>query len=250
MSKQTTTNNHLHHGHRDRMKKRFIETGGRDFSDHELLEMLLFYVIPRSDTNELAHSLLNEFGTLRDVLNADSARVERVMGAGKSTAVFLSLLFTIRKRIDIQKYENTRFVADSAIKVGNYFIDYFKDMQHEEFCVMLLDNSLKLIEFKSLSKGSVNSASVDVRALTRYALVSNASHVILAHNHPSGLTIPSVQDRQITTEVEAALSTVGISLMEHMIVNNTSFRPTMYMRVLGTGSPEYAKMYKRFYENL
>ena len=229
------------------MKKRFAENGGRDFSDHELLEMLLYHVIPRADTNELAHNLLNEFGTLREVMRADPARIERVAGAGKATAGFLSLLFTIRKRADAQRYIKTRFVADSLVKVGNYLVDHFRDRHDEEFCVMLLDGSLTLIEFKTVGIGSVNSAPVDVKALTKHALLSNATHVILAHNHPSGMALPSKRDRQITAEVEAALSAVGISLLDHLIVNDVGFKPTMYMRALGTKSSEYDGLYEKFY---
>jgi len=232
------------------MKKRFSERGGKDFSDHELLEMLLYYAIPRQDTNKLAHKLLNEFGTLREVMNADPSRIEKVVGAGAGTAAFISLIFTVRKRIDALKYTSTKFIADSAVKVGNYFVDYFRDLQDEEFCVMLLDNSFRLIEFRPLSRGSVNSVPIDVRALTKCAIMSGATQVILAHNHPSGLTVPSNDDINITSEVEASLSAVGISLLEHVIVNDTSFRPTMYMRNLGTKNPEKAAIYKKFYSNI
>lgn len=249
MSNEINNKPQIHKGHRQRIKKRFIQSGGNDFSDHELLEMLLYYVIPRSDTNKLAHALLNEFGTLREVLNADPERIKRVMGAGPGTATFFSLLFSIRKRIDTQKYISTKFVADSAVKVGNYLISYFRDMHNEEFCVMLLDNSFRLIEFKTIAKGSNNSAPIDVKAITKFALLMGAAHVILAHNHPLGLSIPSQEDKQITLEVEAALSAVGINLLEHIIVNNTSFRPTLYMRTLGTKNSEHSEIYKKFYDN-
>lgn len=249
MSKETNAKPQLHKGHRQRIKKRFAESHGKDFSDHELLEMLLYYVIPRQDTNKLAHALLNEFGTLREVMNADHERIKLVKGAGAGTATCLSLLFAIRKRIDTQKYTSTKFVADSASKVGNYLISYFRDIQHEEFCLMLLDNSFRLIEFKTIAKGSNNSAPIDVKAITKFALLTGAAHVILAHNHPLGLTIPSQEDKQVTSEVDAALSAVGINLLEHIIVNNTSFRPTLYMRTLGTKNSEHSEIYKRFYDN-
>ena len=249
MSKETNTMPQLHIGHRQRMKKRFVESRGSDFSDHELLEMLLYHAIPRADTNKLAHALLHEFGTLREVLNADPARIKSVTGAGEATANYLSLLFTIRKRTETQKYASSRFVADSATKVGNYFISYFRDMQNEAFCAMMLDNSLRLIKFLPISEGSENSAPLDIKALTKSALLLGATHVILAHNHPSGLTIPSPEDKQITSEVEAALSAVGISLLEHVIVNNTSYRPTMYMRTLGKKNPECPDIYKKFYDD-
>lgn len=247
MSKDIIKDQCVHRGHRARMRKRFAENGGNDFLDHELLEMLLYHVIPRANTNELAHNLLNEFGTLRDVLNADPARIERVTGAGKATAGYLSLLFAIRKRTDTQKYIKTKFVADSLVKVGNYLVDHFRDRHNEEFCMMLLDGSLTLIEFKTVGVGSVNSTPVDVKALTKHALLSNATHVILAHNHPSGPALPSERDRQLTAQLEAALGAVGISLLDHLIVNDVGFKPTMYLRALGTETREYDGLYEKFY---
>lgn len=250
MSNQPNKDRCPHRGHRARMKKRFSKSLGKDFSDHELLEMLLYYVIPRSDTNELAHRLLNEFGTLREVINADPARVEAVVGAGRATSTFLSLLFTIKKRTDTQKYTSSKFLADSATKVGNYFVDYFRDTKTEEFCAMLLDNSLRLIKFLPLSSGSANGAATDVPALAKQALRCNATHVILAHNHPSGVAVPSSHDRELTLEAEKALLSVGINLLEHIIVNDTGFKPTMYVRALGNKSSETSSLQRKFYNGI
>lgn len=230
------------------MRQRFMQNGGRDFSDHELLEMLLFYVIPRSDTNELAHALLNEFGSLREVICADPVRVQGILGAGKSTATFLALLFTIRKRIDTQKYTSKRFVADSLYNVGSFFVDYFKDVGREQFCVMMLDSSLKLIECRSLSSGSTSSAALDVKSLVRLAVVSGAAHVVVAHNHPSGPSTASAEDKQLTANIEAALDAVGISLLEHLIVNEVGYKPTMQMRIFASQQNEHTALYKKFYE--
>ncbi len=247
MPKETTKPS-IHSGHRSRMKQRFMQNGGRDFSDHELLEMLLFYVIPRADTNELAHALLHEFGSLRDVISADPARIRAVVGAGRSTATFLSLLFTIRKRIDTQKYTKTKFVADSLSKVGNFFVDYFKDIKSEEICVMLLDGSLRLIECRTLTNGSANSAPLDIRALVKLSIIDGASHVVLAHNHPSGPSAASAEDKQLTANIESALDAVGISLLEHLIVNEVGYKPTMQMRIFTNPKNEHTALYKKFYE--
>lgn len=248
MPKENTKPACIHRGHRYRMKQRFMQNGGRDFSDHELLEMLLFYVIPRSDTNALAHALINEFGSLREVICADPARIQAVLGAGKSTATFLALFFAIRKRIDAQKYTGKKFVADSLSKVGNFFVDYFKDVGREEFCVMMLDSSLKLIECRSLSSGSANSAALDVKALVRLAIIAGASHVVIAHNHPSGPSTASAEDRQLTANIESALDAVGISLLEHLVVNEIGYKPTMQMRIFANQKNEHTALYKKFYE--
>ncbi len=239
----------VHAGHRDRIKTRFLANRGNDFADHELLEMLLFYTLPRVNTNPLAHMLIDEFGSLEDVLNADPERLERIQGLGKSTSLLFSLLFAIKKRTDMQKYKNTKFTADSLTKVGNYFVDYFKGKKYEEVCVLLLDNSLKLIGFKSLSSGSINSTKVDIRELTKYALTNDASYVIMAHNHPSGLLIASAHDKNLTYNIESALYAVGIVLMEHIITNDVAFTPTMQGAPRRYTTESSPAMMKNFYKN-
>ena len=152
--------------------------------------------------------------------------------------------------MDAQKYTGKKFIADSLVKVGNYLVDYFRDEQNEEFCIMLLDSSLKSIEFRSLGKGSANSAALDVKTLVKYAIIGNASYVILAHNHPSGIAMPSKQDRQTTSEVEMALSAVGIMLLEHIIVSGIGYKPTMHVRAFNSDDTEHSTLYKKFYNGV
>lgn len=239
----------VHAGHRERMKRRFLVNQGKDFNDHEMLEMLLFYVLPRENTNEVAHNLLNEFGSLRNVCNAEPSRIERVVGAGPATSLYLSLLFAIRKRIDLEKYDMDRFVASSTRVVGEFLMEYYRDKQYEEVCAMLLDNSLRLIEFKSLSTGSVNSSSFDVRSLARYALRIDATHVILSHNHPSGDTIPSLSDRDISLQLASALDAIGIILLDNIIVTGTSYKPMMSLGMTTQNTKAEPQKYRDYYQN-
>ena len=250
MPKKETNKRSVHAGHRERLKKRFLINQGADFEDHELLEMLLFYVIPRSNTNELAHELLNEFGSLKNVLNADPSIIQRVTGAGSATATFLALLFTIRKKIEMEKYTKSKFKADTLTNVGNYLVDYYQGKANEEVCAMLLDSSMRLIEFATISSGSANSAAIDIRSFVQKAVECRAYNVILAHNHPSDDLSPSAADRQLTLELDAALRTINIDLVEHIIVGSVSYAPTMYMR-LTSQSKAYSNnnKYKKFYNN-
>ena len=237
----------IHRGHRERMKKRFRVNLGKDFQDHELLEMLLFYVLPRTNTNEVAHRLLEEFGSLRNVCNAEPSRIEKVMGAGPATATFFSLLFTIRKRIELQKHNINRVVANSAEKGGEFLLSYYKDKPYEEVCAMLLDNSLRLLEFKVLSTGSVNSSSIDIKSLTKYALTINATHVILSHNHPGGYAEPSAHDRQVSSDLASSLRAVGIVLLDHFIIGEGTYRPTIDFRIANQNIQTDPKKYRDFY---
>ena len=239
----------LHTGHRERLKKRFLVNDGKDFTDHELLELLLFFVIPRVNTNELAHRLINEFGSLSGVFNASPDLIEKVDGAGKNTSLFFRLHDTLMSRVIMEKYKNKKFIADSLSRVGNYLCDYYRDSKREEFCAMLLDNSFGLIEFVSLSTGSVNSASIDVRTVAKLALTKDASYVILSHNHPSGTLNQSSDDRVVSLKVEAALNAIGISLIEHIIVNDTGYAPTMHLRITSATPVKDANRLRSFYKN-
>ena len=238
----------LHSGHRKRLRERFLVNNGKDFTDHELLELLLFYLIPRANTNELAHKLINEFGSLQGVFDTDPAILERVDGAGKATSLYFKLHDTIMKRIGMEKNKEKRYYADALSKVGEYLLDYYRGCKSEEFCVMLLDNSLGLIEFEQMSTGSINSANVDVRKIAKYALLKDASHVILSHNHPSGTLHQSSDDRVVTLQVQSALNALGISLMEHIIVNDTDYATTMHMRPMSSTPLRDANVYREFYK--
>ena len=238
----------LHTGHRERLRQRFSVNRGKDFSDHELLEMLLFYTIPRLDTNELAHKLINKFGSLSAVINADPEKLKSVPGIGNASATFFELLFVIKKRIDLEKYKNDDFIADSLSLVGAFLLDYYKGRYEEEFCAMLLDNGLKLIEFWSISKGSVNSTSVDVRSIAKHALTKDASYIILSHNHPSGLLNQSSDDRLLTSRIDAALHAIGITLIDHIIVNDEGYMPTMHARIKDRIPEHMISSISRFYD--
>ena len=247
MSDNSKRSSELHKGHRERMRKRFIANNGRDFSDHELLEMLLYFSVPRSDTNELAHKLLNEFGSLRAACNASPEKLERIKGIGPSTSFLFKLIFTIRKRMDIEKYKNKKLASDRISNVGNYLIDYYRDTPVEELCLMLLDNSLRLIDFIPFASGSVNSVSIDVRALAKTALDKDVSYVIIAHNHPAGTLNQSNEDKLITSQVQAALYTIGITLLDHIIVNDVAYMPTLMAQIKGRIPQADIDMINKFY---
>ncbi len=237
ISKTSGKDKNIHKGHRERIRNRFISTNGSDFEDHELLEMLLFYVNSRVNTNGIAHNLIEEFGSLRGVCNASPDRLTAVDGVGESTALFFSILFEIRRRIRMEKYSQNKFTASSLSAVGEYLMAHYSGMNHEQFCAMLLDSSFKLIEFKAISNGSVNSSSFDVRSFARYALSKDASFVVLSHNHPSGDCTVSSADMEVSNIADAALSSINIVLLEHIIVGNASFMPTLQLRTKGMRLP-------------
>lgn len=247
-----STNEQLHAGHRKRMKDSLIDGGKNNFEDHQLLEMLLFYSIPRVDTNELAHRLIKECGSLKEVLYASPEKLMSVKGIGKETATHIVLIREIYKRVRKNKFE-PRKEYDSLTKVGELALSYFDGDKDERISAMLFDGNMHLLNIVELSNGSVNSAPFDKRELARVALMHNATRVILAHNHPSGDTTPSTADRMTNQAAESALEAVGVTLIEHLIVSNIGYTPMMQMRMgfylkINNNDPR-AKFYNYFYAN-
>ena len=227
---------HDHCGHRKRMKNKRAEFGSEIFSDHELLEMLLFYSIPQRNTNDIAHELVSRFGTPRKAIEADEKQLATIKGVKENTTCLFDLIREIYRRDRVKlPYDVQRF--DTLSSVGEYLTRYYAGLHEERFCALLLDGSMRLIKFCNLSSGSVNSAAVDVKALARLALAENAANVIIAHNHPSGNALPSNADRELTSRIEAALSAIGITLIEHIIVGEVGYTPTMQIRISSLRSP-------------
>ncbi len=249
MSRSNNISNSTHDGHRERLRKRFLTTGGEDFADHELLELLLFYPIPRMNTNGIAHGLINEFGSLKNVMYADPKRLEHVEGVGQSTSFMFSLIKVINKRISLEKYDMSRFVADSLSKVGNFLVDYYKDKEEEELCALFLDSSFRVLGFKSLSKGNANCSGVDVKLAIQNVIELNATQVIIAHNHPRGMTAPSSYDRHVTMKFDTALNIINVNLIDHVIVSGMTYTPTLHTRVFDQNSSKETRSYRYFFDN-
>ena len=211
----------LHDGHRQRKKQRFLQYGLDSFADHEVLELLLFYAIPRRDTNETAHRLLEHFGTLKAVLMASVEELQKVEGVGKSAAAFLHLLQAVGYRALRTAGDDT--ILNSVDSAGAYFQKLLHGERREVLYQVCLDAKGKVLSHKRLSSGTVSMAPVNVREVVENALYTDASGILLAHNHPSGIALPSEEDRQITMQIRQALGTMGIELVDHIIVADNDF---------------------------
>lgn len=211
----------IHDGHREKMRQRFLTTGLDGFAEHEALELLLFYAIPRRDTNELAHCLLSRYGSLEAVFSAPAEDLQKVDGVGQSAAVLLNLVPRLAEKSRIQ--ENKPEILNSTEKAGAYLLRRFDGKKYELVYQLCLDGKGKLQVCKLLTEGSVNGAELDIRRLVENALLSDASGVILSHNHPSGVALPSRDDFSTTERVRAALETVGVQLIDHIIVADGDF---------------------------
>ena len=212
----------VHDGHRERLKERFRTEGLDGFTEVQVLELLLFYSVPRKDTNEIAHALLEKFGTLAQVLDANPADLEKVPGMGSNSALFLKLLSAAGRRYQISRTESASILR-TVEQCGAYLQPRFFGRKHEAVFLLCMDAKCKVLACKQVGEGSVNSAGVPIRRIVETALSANATMVVLAHNHPSGLALPSADDIQTTKRLAVALDTVEITLIDHLVFSDDDY---------------------------
>jgi len=204
------------------MRERYMRHGLDNFTDHEVLELLLYYSVARRDTNELAHKLLNDFGSLDVLFEADPLDIKRVSGASEQTAVLVSMIPALAGRYYKAKFSE-RAALDSSDKIGEYAGSLFSGRTHECFYCICLDNRRKLIAAALISEGTVNETGVYPRRAAQEALKYNAAGVVLAHNHPSGDVEPSENDFRATGAISSALNPLGIEVLDHVIIGGGKY---------------------------
>ncbi len=211
-----------HKDHRSRMRDRFLKEGLDNFNDINALELLLFYCIPQKDTNPLAHALVDAFGNLAGVLDAKKEDLLKVPGVGKNIATFLLLLRETSRFYQVEQSLPGRVLANLN-ECGNYLMPYFVGREVETIFMLCLDAKCKVICCRMVGEGSINSANISVRKIVEIAINANATTVILAHNHPSGLAIPSGDDVQTTGRIAKALELVDVNLADHLVFSGNDF---------------------------
>lgn len=212
----------IHDGHRQRVKQRFRQEGLDGFSDIHVIELLLFYCVPRRDTNPLAHRLLDHFGSLHAVLEASTDELEKVEGVNEHIATFLSLLPAVNRVSNTRKNLDGTVVKSYA-QAGTIIRDYLMGLCNETVCMLCMDAKGKMICLNKMGEGSVNSANVPVRRIVNRAISANATSVIIGHNHPGGIPMPSQEDVDTTHYLAKALNAVDIQLLDHIVVSDDEF---------------------------
>ena len=207
----------MHEGHRERMKRRFRETGLKGFDDVNVLELMLFYVIPRQDTNPIAHALLNRFGTLQDVIDAPYEELVKVKGVGESAATFLKLIPAVCKRYTRAKQQR-RASYTSLKDMAEFVIPLFSFEMEETLFLICLDAGNRITYCEPVFNGNPDSIMIEPRQIVQIALDRRAARVVLAHNHPSGIAVPSPSDVSMTLTLKDALNLFNIELLDHFIV--------------------------------
>jgi len=206
----------IHAGHRSRVKTEFLTRGLEGWPDHKVLELLLFYAIPQGDVNELAHELVERFGSLAGVLDASPDELRKVPGVGEHTVTLLKLFPALGGRY-LEKRSSMGRIVHSAEDARELLEPYFYGSRNEMVYILCLDSKRKVLGVRRVSEGSIYAADINIRRIVEEAMGLRAAAVYLAHNHVSNLAFPSAADWQSTDTIRAALAAVGLDLVDHLI---------------------------------
>lgn len=212
----------IHNGHRQRMRERIKKYGAESLEDHELLEVLLYYCIPRKNTNPIAHGLLKEFGNFYELFTADYLDISDKGEISENAALFITLTTEVAKRLNSKRVEKGEHL-NTADKAGKFGIDKLKFEKVEVFCLLCLDAANRLISLNEINRGTAAAVDIKTRKLVELAVRYKAVKVILMHNHPGGNVLPSPEDVFLTNEAKRLLKSVEIEVVDHIIVNEDSY---------------------------
>ena len=228
MAEEEKTKNNAK-GHRERVRKRFLENGFNGLEDYEILELLLFYVIPRKDTKAIAKELIKKFKTLANVLKADTLELKTINGLGDVAITFLKMIGALPARIYKDELKNQKLIKDDKNKINDkeVLLSFLRNKigyeDVEKFYVIYLSSSNEVIAFEESSSGTLDRSSIYPREIYKRVIMENAKSIIIAHNHPSGNTCPSKCDIDITNEIAKGLKNFGALLLEHIIITRDSY---------------------------
>ncbi len=220
MSQGSQDRQHLE-GHRERLRARYRQVGEAGLQDYELLELLLTYGIPRRDTKLLAKKLLERFGSLARVFEAEPEALEGVDGVGPQAATLISLIRPLATRF-LKVRPTGKTILRSTGEAVAYFQAKLKGLPDEEVHVAFLNAKNAVTATECLQRGTVDQSAVYVRKIIERALAHKTSGFILAHNHPSGDPTPSAHDRELTQAVKAVAAAVGIRFLDHLIIGDAA----------------------------
>lgn len=206
----------MHAKHRERLRERYLKTGPDGFNSHELLELLLFYALPRINTNDIAHKLLDQFGSLEKVLTATTIELRQVPGIGEHSAILISLIKPLAHRSESIQIKNPQL--NTIEKAAQYCVQLFRGVRTEQLRLICLDAQFRVTYSNIMQSGIVDEVPIYTRQVVQTALLHDASSIILTHNHPGQTPRPSLQDINATRELLSALQPLGISLCDHIIV--------------------------------
>lgn len=212
----------VHEGHRERVREKFLNYGLESFSEFEVLEMLLFYAIPYKDTNELAHALIDKFGSLKGVLDAEYYDIAEVKGIGEYSASLIVMFRELNKYMSTKNYSD--IFLDTSEKAGEFCQQYFKNHVEESFIIISMDMERRIKCIDVISSGTENETAFYPRKVMKAVVRNRANYIILAHNHPGSNPEPSANDLYITAIIEKLLHNIGVVVIDHIISTPKKFK--------------------------
>lgn len=216
-SEMSVNQKNVHQGHRKRFRSALTASQWENANEHQILEYILSIVIPRKDTNPLAHTLIEEFGSLANVLDASVDDLLQINGIGEVSATFLHSIPSLFKKYKQSKIKQKPCLS-CASNVFKYYRITFNHMPIEEFHVLSVDSCGYLISKKLVAKGSNNEVPFSLKTILEFAIRTQAAGIILLHNHPNGEPSPSPEDVKLTHQVYNNLMVNGITVLDHIIV--------------------------------
>lgn len=211
----------IHAGHRERLRNKFINWGHEALEEHELLELLLFYAIPQKNTNPIAHELIDRFGSIKGVMEAEVSELCEISGIGEYAATLIKLQASLAKVYYTTVPE--KISLNTVSQASEYVVNQLYGRKTEAFYAFALDINLRLLGYKMIAEGEIDSVSVSIRKLASYALDTKAAFLILAHNHPNGSARPSREDIDLTGYLVSGLRPLGIGVCDHIITAGKDF---------------------------
>lgn len=212
----------IHDGHRQKLRDSFVEVGLEGKTDHQILELLLTYALPRIDVNPVAHELINTFGSLSGVMDADITQLTKIKHISQNVAVLLKLVPQISAKY-YQSKHGKRVHLNTVGAIKDYMIPQLANEKAEVFYVLCLDAHLNLIRAIRHSEGSPSKTSIDIRALANQVLNTGTDRIILVHNHLSNSATPSVSDIDATRKIQAAFEMLNVNVLDHIIISGDKY---------------------------
>lgn len=213
----------IHEGHRNRLKTEVLSEGPNALLPPEkLLEMLLFYGIPRQDTAGMARELLRRFGDLKGVLEADIEDLITVKGITRNAASLIKLMVPMGRAYVVSKYQGNKELKNHN-DIGQYILTRYFGVKQECFSLLCLNRLGRVISFELLADGNTDVAAVSIRTFLEKVLKTDATAVVIAHNHPSGVALPSKGDVKLTQKLKSTLDAVSVNLLDHIIIGDDTF---------------------------
>lgn len=209
----------FYHGHRQRLRERFLKDGFNGFAPHEVVELLLTLAIPRRDVKKSAHALMDRFGSVRGVLDAPASELEEILGLNRVAPVALKIIRETANLYLQQKAEEELSLSTPET-LYNFWRSRIGPLNYEVFQVAYLDSGYRLLKdgVDTLEEGTIDRAAVYPRRVMDAALRRNAAALVFAHNHPNGNISPSEQDKILTRALVLATETLQIKVIDHIIV--------------------------------